>query len=319
MQRTIILGSSTLTVSRLGLGCVGMSESYGSPNDAHSIKTLEQAIDLGINFFDTADAYGAGHNEKLLASVLKENRSKMIVATKCGFIRHSTDDDWSTVCGHPDYIKKACAASLERLGIETIDLYYLHRPDPQVPIEDSMHAMAQLVKEGKIRYVGLSEVDAETLKRAHAVYPVTALQSEYSLWWRQPEEDIFSVCKDLGITFVAFSPLGRGFLSGKIDPYLLESKDARRTMPRFFNNNFAINRKWLEPLEEMAAQKNCSAAQLALAWMLNKSPDLVSIPGTKKVALLHENIKSLEIELSASDIANIETGLPLNLIAGNRI
>lgn len=313
------LGKSSLIVNRVGLGCVGMSESYGIPNDEESLKTLEYALELGVNFFDTADAYGVGHNELLLANILKRHRDRIIIGTKVGFVRTKVNDNWNTICGRPEYVESACNASLKRLGIDTIDLYYLHRADPSLAIEETVGAMSKLVEQGKVRHIGLSEVDSSTLRRANKIHPISALQSEYSLWWRQPEDELLNVCKELNITFVAFSPLGQGFLSGAFKDYkLFTNQDVRAQMPRFSPENLSRNCEWLRNLELIAQQKNCTPAQLSLAWMLNKHPDLVAIPGTKQKCYLKENVASNAITLSQEECAIIENKLPLQAVVGER-
>ncbi len=300
------LGPSKLEVSAIGLGCMGMSISYGATNDAESIKTLHRALDLGITLLDTADMYGWGHNEELIGKAIKGHRDKIVLATKMGFIQGG--EKAYTLDGSPAHIKAACDASLKRLGVETIDLYYLHRIDPKVSVEDSISAMAELVKAGKIRHIGISEAKPETIRRAAKVHPITALQTEYSLWERNPEKAILSTCRELKIGFVPFSPLGRGFLTGKIsDMTRLAKDDFRHALPKFNDEeNFETNKTILRAVTKMAHEKRCSTAQLALAWLLAQGEDIVPIPGTKKVAYLEENLGALEVQLSQDELKQLD-------------
>jgi aryl-alcohol dehydrogenase-like predicted oxidoreductase len=314
MKSTTTLGHSTLTINRIGLGCMGMSEFYGSFNEAESIRTLHKAIDLGVNFFDTADMYGSGENEKLLGKAFKGRWEEVILATKFAIMR-GPKGEFLGLNGKPDYIRQACEQSLQRLGIEAIDLYYMHRKDPQVEIEEIVGTMAELVQQGKVKYLGLSEVDPETLRRAHAVHPITALQTEYSLWSREPEEEIFEVCKELGITFVAYSPLGRGFLTGAIQSRAdLEAGDFRLGNPRFTEEAIQENRKFVEVIDQIAQDKGATKAQIALAWILHQNEEITTIPGTRKVHRLEENLGALEVELTESHLQNIEDSTPTSTV-----
>ncbi len=295
------LGSSNLNTSILGLGCMGMSEWYGPTNDDESTATIHSALDAGVNFFDTADVYGNGHNEILVGKALKERRNEAIIATKFGFLPHETG-----ISGRPEYAKQACDASLKRLGIDCIDLYYLHRVDPEVPIEDSVDAMANLVKEGKVKYLGLSEASAESLRRASKIHPITALQTEYSIWVRDVEEEILSTCRELNIALVPYSPLGRGFLTGKVkDTNMFDQNDFRKKVPLFEEENFKANLKIVKVLEEIADEKKCSTSQLTLAWLFEQGEDIFPIPGTKRRKYLIENIQSVEIKLSMDELDRI--------------
>lgn len=313
------LGSQGLTASQLGLGCMGMSEFYGERNDSESIQTIHRAYDLGITFFDTADMYGPYINEELVGKAIKGFRDQVTVATKFGIVRDPANPDVRGVNGKPDYVMSSCDGSLKRLGTDHIDLYYMHRKDADTPIEETVGAMAQLVKQGKIRGIGLSEVNSDTLRKAHAVHPVTALQSEYSLWSRDPEDNILDTCKELGIAFVAYSPLGRGFLTGQIKTFDdLDEKDYRRFSPRFQGENFNRNLELVKKIEAMAAAKGCTSSQLALAWVLAQGDFIFPIPGTKRIKYLEENIGALEVKLSADELKEIDAIAPKNIAAGER-
>ncbi len=317
MKQTTILGHSTLEVNRIGLGCMGMSEFYGSFDEEESINTLHKALDLGVNFFDTADMYGWGANERLLGKAFKGRRDEVIIATKFAVMR-GPNGEFLGLNGKPDYIRKACDQSLQNLGVEAIDLYYMHRQDPKVQIEEIVGTMSELVKQGKVKHLGLSEVDAATLRRAHAVLPIAALQSEYSLWSREPEQEIFEVCKELGITFVAYSPLGRGFLTGAIKSRAdLETIDWRLTLPRFTDEAIRENLKFVEVIDRIAQNKNVSKAQVALAWVLSQNDEIISIPGTRKVHRLVENLGAFEVELTKADLDIIQKSIP-SVTIGNR-
>lgn len=313
------LGNTKLKVSEIGLGCMGMSEFYGFSDEKESIETLHKALDLGINFYDTADMYGRGENELLLRKAFKNQWHKIILATKFGIVRETDDTKLRIVNGTPAYVKTACDASLKRLGIDVIDLYYLHRVDPKVPVEETIGAMADLVKAGKIRYLGLSEVNGKTLQKAHAIHPITALQSEYSLWTRDPEEEILPLCEKLDVSFVAYSPLGRGFLTNKIDAVEdLENGDFRKINPRFMGENFAVNHHLVERMNQIAVRENCTAAQLSLAWLLAKSHKVIPIPGTKHLEHVEENIGSSYLNLEDATINELDKIFAPNAIAGMR-
>lgn len=306
-----------LTVSVLGLGCMGMSQAYGRADRAESARTLHRALDIGVTFLDTANAYGNGRNETLLGEVLPGRRDEYVLATKFGIVRHP--DGSRGVDGHPDRVAKYCDESLQRLRTDVIDLYYLHRRDPEVPIEDTVGAMAELVRAGKVRHLGLSEISASTLRRAHAVHPITALQSEYSLWTRDVETGVLATCRELGVGFVPFSPLGRAMLTGALtDPAELGDDDLRATMPRFAAANFAANRALVDRLMALAGDRSCTAAQLCLAWLLAKGEGIAPIPGTKRVNFLEEDMAAAAIELDAAAIAALDTLFAPDNIAGDR-
>jgi aryl-alcohol dehydrogenase-like predicted oxidoreductase len=312
------LGKSSLVVSAMGLGCMGMSQSYGTPDDQESLATINLAIDRGVTLLDTADMYGGGTNEELVAKVLAKRRNEVVLATKFGNMRNP-DGRFLGVNGKPEYVQAACEASLKRLKISTIDLYYLHRVDTNVPIEDTVGAMARLIEQGKVRYLGLSEAGAKTIRRAHATYPITALQSEYSIWTRDPEGEILNTCRELGIGFVPYSPLGRGILTGKVrNTGEFGAKDFRRISPRFQGENFNKNLQIVERIERVAAEKNCTPAQLALAWVLAQGPDVVPIPGTKRRTYLEQNLEALDVKLTPEDLRRIDEVAPRGAAVGAR-
>jgi aryl-alcohol dehydrogenase-like predicted oxidoreductase len=311
------LGS--LEVSALGLGCMGMSEFYGDADEAESIATIHHALDRGVTFFDTADMYGVGHNEELVGRALRGRRDRAVIATKFGIVRSRENPAIRGICGRPDYVQSACEASLRRLGVDAIDLYYQHRVDPDVPIEETVGAMAALVKQGKVRFLGLSEASADTIRRAHAVHPITALQSELSLWTRDVELEILPTCRELGVGFVAYSPLGRGFLTGAIaSTSELAPNDFRRMSPRFADGNIDKNLALVAHVRELAAQKNSTPAQIALAWVLAKGNDVVPIPGTKKRARLDDNVGAATLSLTPEDLATLDAAFPPGAAAGTR-
>jgi aryl-alcohol dehydrogenase-like predicted oxidoreductase len=317
-MKRLSLGRSALSVSAIGLGCMGMSEFYGPRDDAESLATLERALESGINFFDTADMYGLGHNEELLGKFLKERRKEVVIATKFGIVREDGSYRRS-ICGRPEYVREACEASLRRLGIETIDLYYYHRVDSSVPIEETVGAMAGLVREGKVRELGISEASVATLRRANEVFPLAALQTEYSLWTRDPEREVLPACRELGIAFVAYSPLGRGFLTGRIRTTEgMGPEDFRRFLPRLEADNLERNLAIVGRLEAIAHRCGCTPAQLALAWLLAQGEGIVPIPGTKRRKYLDENAGAIAVRLGADDLASIDASAAFGSAVGER-
>jgi aryl-alcohol dehydrogenase-like predicted oxidoreductase len=313
------LGSGGLTVSAIGLGCMGMSQSYGPGDDAESIRTLHRALDLGVTLLDTADAYGNGANETLVGGAIRDRRQDVVLATKFGVVPPPGGTLATEVDGRPERVKPCCEASLRRLGVDAIDLYYLHRVDPTVPIEDTVGAMAEMVREGKVRFLGLSEAGPASLRRAHRTHPIAALQSEYSLWTREPERTVLSVCRELGIGFVAFSPIGRGFFGTAIrGTEQLASTDVRRCLPRFDGQNLQRNRNLYQRLESMARAKGCTTAQLALGWLLAMGEIIVPIPGTKRRRYLEENVEAATLLLTPEDMASLDDGFPVGSAAGTR-
>jgi aryl-alcohol dehydrogenase-like predicted oxidoreductase len=318
-MKSIELGRSGLTVSALGLGCMGMSEFYAGFDDAESIATIHRALELGITLLDTADAYGPHKNEELVGRAIKGRRDEVVLATKFGIVRDPVNPQVRGVNGKPDYVKQACEASLKRLDVDHIDLYYQHRVDPETPIEETVGAMAELVKEGKVRYLGLSEAGVKTLHRAVKIHPIAALQTEYSLWTRDAESEILPTCRELGIGFVAYSPLGRGFLTGQFRKFEdLPADDYRRFSPRFQGENFQKNLDLVKRVEDMAHEKNCQPSQLALAWVLAQGGDIVPIPGTKRRKYLEENIGALDVEVNTDDLRGLDEVFPFGAAAGQR-
>jgi aryl-alcohol dehydrogenase-like predicted oxidoreductase len=317
-MRTLQLTALGPDISAIGLGCMGMSDFYGPADEARSIAVLHRALDLGVNFLDTADIYGVGANETLVGRALKGKLDRAVIATKFGIVRE-TDGSFLGVSGRPEYVKQACDASLRRLGVETIDIYYQHRVDPETPIEDTVGAMAELVRLGKVRFLGLSEAAPATVRRAHAVHPIAALQTEYSLWSRDPEEELLALCAGLGITFVAYSPLGRGFLTGAIRSVNdLAEDDWRRGNPRFQGENFQKNLELVDAVEEIAREKGLTAAQIALAWILSRGDRIVPIPGTRQIERLEENAAAVDQELTAAELVRLDAVAPPGVAAGTR-
>jgi aryl-alcohol dehydrogenase-like predicted oxidoreductase len=318
-METRALGTQGLIVSAEGLGCMGMSEFYGTGDEAESIATIHRALELGVDLLDTADVYGPHANERLVGEAIADRRDEVILATKFGIVRDPENPRLRGVNGRPEYVHRSCDASLRRLGVEHIDLYYQHRVDPDVPIEETVGAMAELVNAGKVRFLGLSEAAPGTVRRAHQVHPISALQTEYSLWSRDPEDELLATVRELGIGFVAYSPLGRGFLTGQItSPDDFEDDDFRRYSPRFQGENFAANLALVQRVTSLAAEKDCTPGQLALAWVLAQGDDVVAIPGTKRRAYLEENVEAAEISLSQSELEAIDEAAPRGAASGDR-